>query len=83
MRCQKNEIEKRYEACYPPLPEEGAAISQIVVEMTRRTRERVTLDALRELELYLRDIREERKAILTVSEGWLLFRPDRALTAAF
>jgi len=33
-----------------------------------------------ELVLYLRNIREERKAILAVSEGWLLFRENQALT---
>ena len=30
--------------------------------------------------MYLRNIREERKAILTVSEGWRLYRPDPQLT---
>jgi hypothetical protein len=38
-----------------------------------------TLNALEELVRYLGGIREERKAILLVSEGWLLFRPNRAL----
>jgi hypothetical protein len=28
---------------------------------------------------YLRDLREERKAIVTVTEGWLLYRPDASL----
>ena len=28
----------------------------------------------------MRDLREERKAIITVSEGWLLYRPDSSLT---
>ena len=77
---EKDELEKRYEACYPPMAQDPGGISPIVVEMTRRKRERATLDSLRELVLYLRDVREERKAILTISEGWLLFRPDQALT---
>ena len=28
---------------------------------------------------YLRDVREERKAIITISEGWRLFRPAQSL----
>jgi VWFA-related protein len=47
--------------------------------MKARRHERDTLNALRELVLYLRDIREERKAIVTVSEGWLLFTPNNDL----
>ena len=52
----------------------------VVQEMKARRHERNTLVALNELVLYLRDMREERKAIVTVSEGWLLFRPNADLT---
>ena len=45
--------------------------------MIRRKRERATLEALEDLVRYLQAIREERKAILAVSEGWLLYREDR------
>ena len=38
-----------------------------------------TLDSLQDLVRYLRTIREERKAIITVSEGWLLYGPNRRL----
>ena len=55
--------------------------ADVVAQMIERRRERVALDSLNELVLYLRNIRQERKAILTVSEGWLLFRPDPGLTA--
>jgi VWFA-related protein len=48
--------------------------------MKARRHEKNTLDAMRELVLYLRDMREERKAIVTISEGWLLFRPNPDLT---
>jgi VWFA-related protein len=71
----KDERELQYEACYPNQFQAG-----IADEMIRRKRERATLDALRELVLYLRDLREERKAIVTVSEGWLLYRPNADLT---
>ena len=36
----------------------------VLTEMKARRHERNTLDALRELVLYLRDMREERKAII-------------------
>ena len=54
--------------------------ADVVAQMIARRRERATLDSLNELVVYLRNIREERKAIVTVSEGWLLFRPDPKLT---
>ena len=71
----QDERELLYEACYP-WPE----LKEVVKEMTARRRERSTLDALNELVLWLRDQREERKAILTISEGWLLFTENRDLT---
>ncbi len=70
-----DEREFQYDACYPAREQAG-----VVAEMIARKRERNTLDALRELVLYLRDLREERKAIVTVSEGWLLYRPNTGLT---
>ena len=75
---QRDERERMYDACYPPL---GAGIeSRTTAVMIARRRERVTLDALSELVNYMRDIRQERKAILTVTEGWLLYGPDPSLT---
>ncbi len=41
--------------------------------MIARRRERQTMSALEDLVRYLRGVREERKAILVVSEGWRLF----------
>jgi VWFA-related protein len=80
---QKDKIDLEYENCYPPTKEEtnsGKVVSEMAREMTERRRERATLDALDDLVIYLRDLRDERKAILTVSEGWLLFRPNTTLT---
>ncbi|MEO5898109.1 MAG: VWA domain-containing protein [Vicinamibacterales bacterium] len=71
---QKDLIEQQYELCYPP------SVDDVVKEMTARKRERGTLEALREVVNWLRDEREERKAILTVTEGWLLYRPNPRLT---
>jgi VWFA-related protein len=75
---QRDETEQMYEICYPPL---GAGqVSRTAAEMTARKRERATLDSMKELVNYLRDLREGRKAIITVSEGWLLYRPNSSLT---
>jgi VWFA-related protein len=71
-----DETEKLYESCYPP------ADSQIAQVMINRRRERMTLDALEDVVRHLDGLREERKAILMVSEGWVLYRPDRSLAEA-
>lgn len=44
-----------------------------------RKRERATLEAMQDLVRWLYAIREERKAVITVTEGWALFTPDRTL----
>jgi VWFA-related protein len=49
-------------------------------EMIARRREKRVLDALGDLTVYLRGLREERKAVLAISDGWLLFRENRTLT---
>jgi VWFA-related protein len=75
--------EREYQACYPPLTQEveqGMLTSELVVKMKARRRERLTLDALRDLSMYVRNLREERTAVIAVSEGWLLFRPDPQMT---
>ena len=71
----EDERDREYETCYP-MPYQ----QDVVREMKARRHERNTLVALNELVLYLRDLREERKAIVTVSEGWLLYRPNADLT---
>ena len=47
--------------------------------MIARRREKQTLDALEDLVVYLRGVREERKAILAITDGWQLFGPSQAL----
>ncbi len=71
----EDDRDRDYETCYP-MPYQR----DVVREMKARRHERNTLEAMREIVLYLRDMREERKAIVTVSEGWLLFRPNADLT---
>ena len=75
--------EAMYKACYRVLKQEmeqGKTVSDLARVLTLRRRETLTLEALRELVMYLRGIREERKAILTVTEGWALYRPDSQIT---
>jgi VWFA-related protein len=74
--------EDEYRVCYPLLCQEikaGLRISELAEKMKQRRRERMSLEALNDLVYYLRDLREERKAILTVTEGWLLLRPDQSM----
>jgi VWFA-related protein len=52
---------------------------EVAEEMIERRREKLTLDALENLVIHLRGIREERKAVLTISSGWRLFRENPAL----
>ena len=72
---QQDDREIAYETCYMARYQKG-----IASEMIARKRERATLNALNELVHYLRDLRDERKAIVTVSEGWLLYGPNPDLT---
>ncbi len=76
---KKDPIDQMYEQCYPPEAGSGRTTSAVAEEMIQRRREKATIDALEELVFYLGGLREERKGILLVSEGWLLFRPNRAL----
>ena len=70
--------EKLYEDCYsryvngPPL----------IKKMIARRREVMTLEALQDLVRYLHSIRDERKAIIAISEGWALYRPDPQMMEA-
>lgn len=70
--------EDLYDACYPSLSANSPGPSP---EMKARRREKITLDALDELVAQLGGLREERKAVLTISEGWALFRENQNLAA--
>ena len=73
-----DERETLYDGCYPPFKEYAG----IAEAMKARRREKLTLDALEDLMVHLAGIREERKAVLAVSEGWQLFRRDEKLARA-
>jgi VWFA-related protein len=70
-------VEFQYEACYP-----GQAFADIPPQMIARRREVLTLDALEDLTGYLRGLREERKAVITVTDGWPLYGPNPKLARA-
>lgn len=79
-------VEQRYASCYPGVPRRAGEIVApdlgIAQEMILRRREEQTLDALDELVTYLRDVREERKAIITITNGWRLYTRNDALVRA-
>src|SRR5262249_52306098 len=75
-------VEQKYCLCYPPgLDEPAASCSALAREMIARRREKLTLDALRDLVIVLGGAREERKAVLAITQGWTLFRPNSALAS--
>ncbi len=78
-------VERRYADCYPGVPPSPTTIAPdlgIAQEMILRRREALTFDALEELVTYLRDVREERKAVITITNGWRVYRPNQTLTRA-
>ena len=91
----RDPVEAMYESCYPekyqrtcidPRDPTGSKVitetntyQNIAQEMIKRRREKRVLDALKDLSTYLQGLREERKAVIAVSDGWLLFRENQAL----
>jgi VWFA-related protein len=78
----KDTEEEQYKFCYPGRPPTNLCPDTdigIADAMIERRRERQTLNALHDLVTYLRGVREERKAILVITDGWRLFRPDTSL----
>jgi VWFA-related protein len=76
--------ERSYDVCFPdvpPLTSRSPDTEGIAHEMVQRRREKLTFDALEDLIRHLGGVREERKAVLTISEGWRLFGVNRTLAA--
>ena len=66
--------EAEYEGCY------GAeARSPVTHELIARRREKRVLDALTDLSVHLAGVREERKAVITITDGWVLYRDNPKL----
>ena len=78
----KDPVEEQYAYCYPGIPPPGGTVASdrgIAQEMILRRREKLTIDALEDLAIFLRGVREERKAVITITDGWRLYTPDRTL----
>lgn len=75
-----DETEKMYADCFEPTkPGEGDP-SDLAKALIQRRRERLALDSIRDLVRYMSSIREGRTAVIAVSDGWQLYRPDETLT---
>jgi VWFA-related protein len=84
-------IEQKYQECYPEHSEKRCETAtgsttqpddfyQGVAEaLVARRHEKRTLASLTDLSRYLQSIRQGRKAVLVVSDGWALYRPDQSL----
>jgi VWFA-related protein len=88
-------IEQQYEECFPEgqgemcsdpsdptgrrRVQQGDIYRGVAREMIARRREKRVLDALTDLSRWLGGVREERKAVITISDGWLLFRENKNL----
>ena len=69
--------EQEIEMCYPDTP--GSATEGLAQEIIDRRRERKTLDAVEDLIIHLEGLRDERKFVLLLSEGWRLPKRDDRL----
>lgn len=75
-------VERRYAVCYPGLPGPGQTVAPdlgIAQDMILRRREEQTFNALERLMAYLRDAREERKAVIAITAGWRVYRRSEVL----
>jgi len=89
-------VEQRYLECFPErstgrqcaMPaNNNAQVSEpdnfyagIANEMIQRRREKRVLDGLADLSRHLGGLRDERKAVIAISNAWLLFHPNPSLT---
>ena len=73
--------EGEYVLCYPDNDRERPQFRGVAKEMIERRREQKTLRALDELIAHLDTLGDERKFIVLLSEGWVLFRQNSALGA--
>jgi hypothetical protein len=77
-----NPIDDQYAACYPASRARGETIAPdrgIAQEMILRRREKEDARRAGGSCPFLGGIREERKAIITITDGWRLYGPNPAL----
>jgi len=75
--------DQQYGSCYPnsSRPDDPCSDQNgIAAEMIDRRHEKRALDALSDLVRFLGGVREERKAVLAITNGWLLYRPNSSLS---
>ena len=72
--------EREIVQCYPEDPRRPH-FRGVAKEMIERRREQQTLQALDDLIGHLGNLREERKFVLLLSEGWVLFKQNERLAA--
>jgi VWFA-related protein len=53
----------------------------LIEELIARRREKLTLDALEDLLVHLSGLRDERKGVVVITEGWKLYRENPKLAA--
>jgi len=70
----RDEVEDQYAFCYQ------VNNPEIAQEMILRYREQQTFDALEDLVVAIRNLREERKAVLAITNGWLIYGHNANLT---
>ena len=75
-----DEREELYSYCFPPLSDKDTVPSALAKKMIERRRERLVLDSLQDLIRHMEAVREGRTAVIAVSDGWKLFRPDPSMT---
>ena len=77
-------VEEQYLECYPRNESDSDSrregSSGFGDEMVQRRREKRVIDALGDLSRQLRRVGDARKAVITVTDGWLLFQPNLAMT---
>jgi len=75
----QDQKELQYERCLIQAAKTPADLDRVkrrLAEVVARRREKQTLDALEDLMIHLRGLRDERKAVVLVTEGWLLYGPN-------
>jgi VWFA-related protein len=76
-----DEKEEQYSECFPPLRYGESIPSDLAKALIARRRERMVLESLYDTIHHMGAIREGRTAVVAVTSGWVLYRPDQALTA--
>jgi VWFA-related protein len=74
-----DEREQLYQNCFPPANRSDTNPSQLARAMSKRRRERMVLDSLYDLVRHMAAVRDGRTAVITVTDGWVLFGADPSL----